>query len=176
MFTAAIAAAETDAEAIRSLISGVSAFLALCALALGIVNFRRAQTLDKRDLFLRLHETLVEPEAVAGRRALYSIKTSKDAELACMNEKTSSQIYRALAMFDVLALYVESHWVDEKTALKEWSNSLTRSREPAALWLEQRYMDVQWHSWPHYQALATKAARIEAGRKELAEFKRKRSS
>jgi hypothetical protein len=160
---------QQDADFIRNTVAGVSAFLALCALALGMVNFQRAKKLDKRDLFLRLHEALVEPEVVAGRRALYKIKTTDGAAAACVDEQTSSRIYRALALFDVLALYVESKWIDEGTVLKEWSNSLVRSTEPAELWMAERYKGVEWHSWPHYQALASKAARVERGRRELAE-------
>lgn len=39
------------------------------ALVLGIVNCRRANRLNRRDLFLRMHEALLEPSVVAGRRA-----------------------------------------------------------------------------------------------------------
>lgn len=143
-------------------------FVSAGALILGVVNFLQAHRRDKRDLFLRLHETLVEPDVVAGRRALYKVKSEDDAEAVCGNEEISTRIYRALAMFDVLGLYVESRWIDERTVLREWSNSLVRSREPARLWIAKRYEGVQWHSWPHYTSLAEKAARIESGRKELA--------
>ena len=36
--------------------------------------------------------------------------------------------------------------------LKEWSNSLARSRGPAKLWMNERYKGVQWHEWPHESA------------------------
>jgi hypothetical protein len=156
-----------DQDSARNSITALGAIFSLAAVVLGVVNFRRARKLDKRDLFLRMHETMIQPDAVAGRRALYKITSPKDAETSCMNDVTSSQIYRALALFDVLALYVESGWIDEGTVLKEWSNSLARSQEPARLWIAARYKGVHWHSWPHYQSLAKMAARVEKGRAEL---------
>jgi hypothetical protein len=68
-----------------------------------------------------------------------------------------TKVYRALAMFDVLALYAENGWIDERTVLDEWGNSLRNSVDPAQHFIAARYETVRWHSWPHYQALAAKA-------------------
>ncbi len=60
-------------------------------------------------------------------------------------------------MFDVLAFYAESHWISEKTVLREWGHSLARSKQHADLFIAHRAKLVHANSWPHYQALARKA-------------------
>ncbi|MFD1248493.1 hypothetical protein ACFQ3F_11910 [Nocardioides ginsengisoli] len=156
MFLAAKAPTDGNST-VRDVLTVLALFVSGGALFLGVVNFRRARRLDKRDLFLRMHETLLEPGVVAGRRALYEIREPKHAEALVYHEDTLTQVYRALAMFDVLALYVDNGWIDEATVLDEWGNSLTRSIEPAKFFIEARYKTTQWHSWPHYRALAEKA-------------------
>ncbi|MCL3818554.1 hypothetical protein [Aeromicrobium wangtongii] len=132
--------------------------ISLLAFGLGCVNFARARRLDKRDLFLRMHESLLEPGVVAGRRALYAIRSADDARRLVHDEEKLTGVYRALATFDVLALYVDNKWIDEETVLEEWGNSLRRSIEPSRAFIDARYESIQWHSWPHFQDLAAKAA------------------
>lgn len=148
--------AEVD---LRGFLTILALVVSAGALALGVVNFQRARRLDKRDLFLRMHEALLDPAVVAGRRALYDLRDTGQAAALVYKEETLTQVYRALAMFDVLALYVENGWIDEATVLDEWGNSLRRSIEPAEHFIAARYQTIQWHSWPHYRALAEKARR-----------------
>jgi hypothetical protein len=143
----------------RDLLTTLAVLVSLGALGLGIVNFRRATRLDARDLFLKVHERLIEPDVVAGRRILYTLKTKEEAAALVYREEEMTKVYRALAMFDILALYTEHGWIDEDTVLDEWGNSLRNSVVPATHFIAARYDSVQWHSWPHYRALAEKAQR-----------------
>lgn len=161
MNTLLVTASETvstgGSSATRDILTGLALVVSAGALVLGAINFRRARQLDKRDLFLRMHEALLEPSVVAGRRALYELKDKASAAALGRQEQSLTNVYRALAMFDVLALYVENGWIDEDTVLDEWGNSLRRSIEPAEHFIEARYETIQWHSWPHYRDLAIKA-------------------
>jgi hypothetical protein len=109
------------------------------AFILSGINFLRAQRPDRRDLFLRVLEGLIAPEIVAGRRALYGIKNVADAAGLAADPDQTTLVYRALAMFDVLALHAESNVVNEGTVLDEWGNSLSRSVAPAELFIAARY-------------------------------------
>lgn len=146
-----------DEMSTRDLLTVLAVLVSVGALALGLVNFTRARHLDKRDLFLKVHERLLEPDVVAGRRILYTLGSTQEAAALVYQEDRMTLVYRALAMFDVLALYAESGWIDEATVLDEWGNSLARSVEPAEHFIAARYESTQWHSWPHYRALAAKA-------------------
>jgi hypothetical protein len=155
--TTASGAGTQPGTAFRDGVTALALVVSAAALSLGMLNYRRARRLDKRDLFLRLHESLLDPDVVAGRRALYEIKDVPSAAALVYETGTLTQVYRALAMFDVLALYVENGWIDEATVLDEWGNSLSRSIEPSQHFIAARYQTIQWHSWPHYRRLAAKA-------------------
>ncbi len=143
---------------LRDWLALCSALLAVAALMLGVVNYFHAQRRDKRDLFIRIHEELIKPDAAEGRRHLYTIKDPSDAVAIAGDQERSGAIYRALAMFDLLALYSESEWIDESQVLQEWGYSLRNTLDPANMWIAERYRDrEEWHSWEHYQRLARAA-------------------
>lgn len=76
-----------------------------------------------------------------------------------------ADIYRALALFDVLGLYVEQGWADRWTVLDEWARSLSAYREPKRLWVAARWPQSSEARWPHYDRLASSAAKyVEQGR------------
>ena len=100
---------------------------------------------------------MLDPEAVAGRRALSGIKSAADAEQTEYRPDEMTQIYRALAMSDLLALYVENGWVDEATVTAEWGHSLARSIAPAEFFIEWRKQRFGSHDWEHFGRLARKA-------------------
>jgi hypothetical protein len=127
------------------------------ALVLSAINYKRARRLDERDLFLRMHESLLDPEVVAGRRLLYKITTRQAAEQTEYRPAEMTQIYRALAMYDLLGLYVENGWIDEATVIAEWGHSLARSVEPARTFIEWRKVRFGSHDWEHFTRLAAKA-------------------
>jgi hypothetical protein len=141
----------------RDALTTLALFVSAGAFVLGVVNYRRARKLDKRDLFLKIHERLIDPDVVAGRRILYALRSKEQAAALVYREDDMTKVYRALAMFDVLALYAENGWIDEQTVLDEWGHSLRNSVDPAEYFIAARYETVRWHSWPHYQALAAKA-------------------
>lgn len=138
---------------LRDVLTGLAVLISVFALW-------RSRRLDKRDLFLRMHEALIDPEVVAGRRVLYTLDSREQAAALASQEEKQTQVYRALAMFDLLGLYVENNWISEKTVLEEWSNSLNRSIKHADHFINARYETVQWHSWPHYRKLAEKATKV----------------
>jgi hypothetical protein len=148
----------------RDLLTALAVLVSLGALGLGLINFQRAKRLDERDLFLKVHERLIEPDVVAGRRILYTLRSKEEAAALAYREEEMTKVYRALAMFDILALYAEQGWINEDTVLDEWGNSLRNSIRPAAHFIAARYDSVQWHSWPHYRALAAKAERAPTNR------------
>lgn len=142
-----------------ALISGV---IALSALALGIVNLTRSIRNDKRDLFLKVHRELLDPDLIDGRRLLYQLTApSKRGELLGASD-SYTKMNRALAMFDVLALYVDYGWIRRETVLDEWSYSLAKSLEPALVFIRDRDESEDVWSWPHYRALAEAAVERES--------------
>jgi hypothetical protein len=140
----------------RDVLTAIAVLLSMLAL----FNSRR---LDKRDLFLKMHENLLGELPMAGRRALGHITDKASAAQAVGDSEKATAVYRALAAFDVLGLYVERGWVNERDVLEEWADSLSKYRHPKALWVEERYPGKKFHSWPHYDDLADRATAYLAG-------------
>lgn len=143
-------------------------FFTTVAVVLSLAAFYRSRRLDKRDLFLRMHTDLLDEIPMRGRRGLSTIFDANTATWAA-REVPATEIYRALAMFDVLGLYVEQGWIDRWTVMEEWARSLNAYREPKRLWVAARWPDGDQERWPHFDRLAASAAKYVAeGRPPLA--------
>jgi hypothetical protein len=59
-----------------------------------------------------MHTELLDQVPMAGRRALRQIESADDAAHFANDPDGQTQVYRALALFDVLDLYVERGWDD----------------------------------------------------------------
>ena len=81
--------------------------LTAVALAASLWALLRSYRVDKRDLFLKMHTELLGEVPMAGRRALSQIDSDNDARVSLAKPDEQTAIYRALALFDVLGLYVE---------------------------------------------------------------------
>jgi hypothetical protein len=159
-----VAQASQDSDHLRDWFAGASAIAAFTALGIALYNLRQGKKRDRRDLFISIHQALLDPEVVRGRQYLYAIKNRNDAASAALSTDKSGPIYRALAMFDLMGLYAESKWIDEKTVAREWRYSIVNTHPAAKAWIAERYRDrPQWHSWEHYQALAERLARSGSG-------------
>ena len=133
-------------------------FFTTLAVLLSLAAFYRSRRLDKRDLFLRMHTDLLDEIPMRGRRVLGTIFDVNTATWAA-REVPATEVYRALAMFDVLGLYVEQGWVDRWTVMEEWGRSLSAYREPKRLWVAARWPNNDEDRWPHYDLLAESAAK-----------------
>jgi hypothetical protein len=147
--------------------------LTLVALVFSGAAFFRSGRADKRDLFLRIHEMLLDPEVVRGRRRLYKITTREQAEHLHDNPDDYTRVHRALALFDLLAKYEHYGWIDERTALDEWADSLARAKPPAELFIAARAREVGVRSWPDFLDLAGRAERYERGNYSPRRFRRR---
>lgn len=131
----------------------VAVLISALALVLSAVTLLRARRLDRRDLFLRLHESLIEPGLVEGRRTLLMTNSREDATSIRADGDRFINVWRALSMFDVLGLYVENKWIDESVVLDEWGHLLFQSYEHAHFYIDE---PIGTHVWPHFRRLARK--------------------
>lgn len=61
-------------------------------------------------------------------------------------------INRALATFDILAMYVERGYIDGDVVLEEWGHSLARAYQQAQTFIENRVANQTWKPWPHLRS------------------------
>jgi hypothetical protein len=112
----------------------------------------------RRDLFLTMHERLLDDDVRRGRRALLSPPVSSVEEARALRDR-SGETYelasRALAMLDVLGCYVYRGYISKSLVLEEWGHTY------AQLWLAGRHIIEMrleddgglWSAWPHLQRL-----------------------
>lgn len=142
-----------------TLVPWISLAVALLALTINGASFRDRRRQDRRDLFLKMHERLVEPEIQEGRRLLFElVHTDADAGRLRVNEPNLYQlINRSLAMFDILAMYVERGYIDRDVALSEWGHSLARTFRQAEPFMRDRFAEQTWKAWPHFRSFSSSA-------------------
>ncbi len=143
----------TDVVPVLALcVSGV-AFLFSLALWLE----RRRQ--DKRDMFLRIHDALVEPDLQRGRRLLFA-RTWTVADVDdCFRTRPEEWdlINGAMAMFDVFALYAEMGYVKEDLVIREWGHIIYRVATRGQPVIDFRAKKDNLRPWPHLRRIAPKA-------------------
>jgi hypothetical protein len=88
--------------------------ISCAAFVFSVFTWRERRAQDQRDLFLRIHERLVDVDLQRGRRVLFQmVQSIEDARALFQDRREDSDLAnRALAMLDVAALYVERGYVD----------------------------------------------------------------
>jgi hypothetical protein len=141
----------------------VSGLVAFCAYRFSKRTHRettdQAEQLNKRDLFLSLHERLCSPDQIRGRRIIRTRGTSTLEVQQLRNSRSgdANAAVGALAMLDTLGLYVECGFVEQDLVLTEWGYVLAELAEPASHFVETGVGLNGRKPWPHFSALATDA-------------------
>ncbi|MFH8698793.1 hypothetical protein [Streptomyces chartreusis] len=119
---------------------------------------RQEDLLNKRDLFLSLHERLCGSEQLHGRRLLrHRANTQRGAyRLRNGDDDDALTAGGAVAMLDTLGLYVERGYVYQDLALEESGDTLIELKPHARRFIEARDVNRR-EPWPHYQRLAEAA-------------------
>jgi hypothetical protein len=141
------------------LISVISIVLSSAAFLFGVFTWRERKSQDQRDLFLKVHERLIDIDLQRGRRILaQAIHSAKDAAALFRDSPDQYDLAnRALAMLDVAALYVERGYIDKSLFVGEWGSVYGRIRDPARYFIadrEERDSIYSLRPWPHFQAFA----------------------
>ncbi|MFJ4714474.1 hypothetical protein [Streptomyces sp. NPDC088785] len=133
----------------------IAVAISAVALLLSLYSIFRSVRNDRRDIYLKLHESLIDPKLQAGRKVLHEMRggveelTPEEYELA----------NRALASLDVAGFYCAKNYVREKDFLELWAASLVTLQRSAGPFLA--YRDAQrpraFPVWPHFRRLAERS-------------------
>ena len=104
------------------LIPVISIIVSCGAFIFSLYTWRERVVQDQRDLFLRLHERLLDVELQHGRRILFrEVNSIADARNLFQNNPERYDLANmALAMLDTAALYVEGRYIDGNLFMQEW--------------------------------------------------------
>jgi len=142
--------------------SSASVLISLTALTLTGLSYRDRRKQDRRDLFLKLHERLVEPDLQRGRRLMFAHAQTTEAvkELREQKPELYDQINRALAMFDIAGMYITKGYINKKDFMAEWGSVYGRAWLAAQPFLEVRFGGIHsdgQRGWPHLRTLGPEA-------------------
>lgn len=139
----------------------ISIAISIAAFGLSVFTWRERRFNDKRDLFLRLHERLLEDEFQHGRRILTQrVRSAEDVvKLARERGQEYEMVARTLSMLDIAAFYAERGYIDKKMFLEEWGYLCLSLRENLLVLLAERAKADHLYiwMWPHLRALADEA-------------------
>lgn len=126
-------------------------------LSLGAFYFNWRKS--KRDTFLSIHEKMVTSDLQEGRRLLLTkIKTPEDVEkLFEDNIEGYQKVNRALAMYDVLGVYVKRGYIFRDWVMEEWGSGLAKAGEPGKLFIDHRRQQGIPSTWRNFSDLSRDA-------------------
>ena len=147
------------------LVSFIALAISLAAFIFNVFNWRERKLQDQRDLYLKIHERLVDGDLQRGRRIIYqNVHSAEDAETLYRERPEDYGLAnRALAMLDVAALYEEQRYIDGKLFMREWGSVYARIRENSGYFIADRIarsVAPAHPMWPHFQALASRATEL----------------
>src|SRR5436309_2706793 len=101
---------------VSQVLSIAATIISCSAFGLSILIWTESRTHDRRDLFLKMHERLIDSDLRLGRQILTDYVTSVEAAGTLRRDRPNNyQVAgRTLAMLDILGLYAERKYVDSQ--------------------------------------------------------------
>ncbi|MFP3461272.1 hypothetical protein R5O87_10520 [Arthrobacter globiformis] len=133
-------------------LAGLASFLSGAAL---YFNWMKA----KQDTFLSIHDKLVAKDLQEGRRLLFEkIHAPEDVEaLLQKDEDGYHKVNRALAMYDVLGVYVKRRYVFKAWVMEEWGPNLAKAWSHAQHVIAHREKRGAPSNWDNFRAISLEA-------------------
>jgi hypothetical protein len=140
--------------------------ISCAAFAFSVFTWRERKAKDQRDLFLRIHERLIDVDLQRGRGILFQggeVKSTEDAQKLFKDRRKDYEVVnRTLAMPDIAALYVERGYIDSELFFQEWGFTYASILEHAEYFIDERASRIvrsAGRSWQHFRFLAGQAAK-----------------
>ncbi|BCW41957.1 hypothetical protein StoSoilB3_34920 [Arthrobacter sp. StoSoilB3] len=129
-------------------------YVTTLALFVSIAAFVHNRRKSTRDAFLAIHEKMFDLEIQEGRGILFEkISTLDDAKRMRKEDPESfRKVNRAIAMWDVLAMYVNRGYLPKQIVMEEWGRNLAKYRKRVLI-----FGEVRGKRWEHYEKLSKEA-------------------
>lgn len=138
---------------LRNLGVFVGTFAVGLSFATVVMNRRQRQ----QDMYLRVHETLIDVQMQRGRRALY--RCGQDGALPPEDSDDFALISRTLSVHNAVAIYVRRGIVPRRWVLAEWRNTLCDMRRGLTFFRTYREQTYGWPVLVELEALIVAAER-----------------
>jgi hypothetical protein len=138
--------------------SDVSLAISSAALALSLGAFLTSRWRDRRDLLLRVHESMIAANQQRGRRLIYDM-SAKHTRVEDLSDDDYILINNALASLNNIGIYYRRRYVRRKDVLELWALPVVRLLRAAEPFLAHRDELVGTRTWPELRAFALDAGK-----------------
>jgi hypothetical protein len=138
--------------------SYVSLAISSSALTLSVVALLASRWRDRRDLLLRINESMIAADQQRGRRAIYAM-SAKHTRVEDLSDDEYDLINYALASLNALGIYHRRRYVRRDDLLELWALPVVRLLRAAEPFLVHRDELAGRYTWPELRAFALDAER-----------------
>jgi hypothetical protein len=136
--------------------SDVSLVISCGAVALSLGAFLTTRWRDRRDLLLRVHQSLIAADQQRGRRSIYTM-SANHARVEDLGDADYVLINNALASLNTLGIYYRRRYVRREDVLELWALPVVRLLRAAEPFLDHRDELAGTRTWPQLRAFAVDA-------------------
>lgn len=130
----------------------VTAMVGALALLIAIVTYYFNWQKTRKELFLKIYEQLMAQDVQEGRRLLHALVDPSQAELSIDSASPEyAKINRAVALFDVMGMYVYRGYMPKAWVLEEWGRTLDHAKAKLLFFADKR--KTAPGLWPHLRRL-----------------------
>lgn len=138
-------------------IRNLGIFVATLAVSLSFATVVFGRRQRRQDMFLRVHEMLIDVEMQRGRRLVY--QSGRQGHLPPEDSDDFALISRTLSVHNTVAVYVRRRIVSQQWVLAGWQNTLCDLRKGTTLFVEYRQETYGWLVCPDLDSLISSAER-----------------
>jgi hypothetical protein len=108
---------------------------------------------ERRDMFLKIHETLINDDLQRGRQLLF-IKVTDECSVESLNPDEYRDVNRALGTYNILGLYLKNGCVNERDVLDLWAEPVYNAWRAALPFIDHREHNHGFRPYRHFEELA----------------------
>ena len=150
--------------------------LSAVAVILSVYVFIDSRQRDRRDIFIKMHELLISNDSQRGRYLLFEKVVDYEA-IERLTDEEYRDINRALAMYNLLGVYLKNGYVNERDVIEVWGRTIYRAWMAAQPFLAYREQVQGYQPMPYFALLAEKVQEVLSREGTLPEYViRRRSS
>jgi len=134
-----------------------STVISLIAVGISAIVFAEGRTRHKRDMFLRIQETMISEESYRGRQLLLS-QAFTEKSINDLDHSRRAEVSRTLALFDTMGMYLDRGYLVEDDVLTMWGTRVVRVWNAAQPFIRRRERQTPGiRAYPYFQHLVERA-------------------
>lgn len=125
-----------------------TAIFALLAFIVALLTYRFTLHKHQKDLFVQVHDKLIDPEIQKGRGILAE-RVGKKSDVGRLSDVDFRLVNASLALYDTLAMYTQNQDLKLEHVRETWGTAMHRQAGAIRVFIDYREDNDRYRSWPH---------------------------